>query len=67
MISWITGNIGTILLTLLLVVIVTLIIRSLIRDKKQGRSSCGGNCAHCHMCDQNSDRQARAQEAGNDT
>ena len=50
MILWITQNIGTILITLFIAIIVTLIILSMIRDKKQGRSSCGGNCAHCNMC-----------------
>ncbi len=50
MILWLTQNIGTILITLFIAIIVTLIILSMIRDKKQGRSSCGGNCAHCKMC-----------------
>ncbi|MBR2185742.1 MAG: FeoB-associated Cys-rich membrane protein [Lachnospiraceae bacterium] len=50
MISWITGNAGTILVTILLLLMVAGIIRTIIRDKKQGRSSCGGNCAHCKMC-----------------
>jgi hypothetical protein len=50
MISWIMGNIGTIVVASLLIIAVTGIIISMIRDKKQGRSSCGGNCAHCKMC-----------------
>ena len=50
MISWITGNIGTIIITLLLILIVVGIIISMIKDKKRGISSCGGNCAHCNMC-----------------
>ena len=50
MIAWITANLGTILVTLLLVLMITGIIHSMIRDKKQGKSSCGGNCAHCKMC-----------------
>ena len=32
-----------------LIVIVALIVRSLIRQKKQGKSSCGAGCAHCAM------------------
>ena len=48
--TWIAANIGTILITLLLVLIVAGIILSMIRDKKQGRSACGGNCAHCKGC-----------------
>ncbi len=50
MIAWITENLGTILITLLLVLIVTGIIIKLVKDKKRGISSCGGNCAHCGMC-----------------
>ena len=50
MITWITANIGTILVTLVLILMVAGIIRSMIKDKKQGKSSCGGNCAHCKMC-----------------
>ena len=47
MLQWISTNIGTILISLLLLAAVALIIRSMMRDKKQGKSSCGGNCAGC--------------------
>ena len=60
MLAWITENIGTILisavllLVVVLIAIVTFISLSLIRQKRQGKSSCGGNCAHCgaqcHSC-----------------
>ncbi|MBR6451200.1 MAG: FeoB-associated Cys-rich membrane protein [Lachnospiraceae bacterium] len=50
MFAWIVQNAGTIVITLLLVVIVALILLKLIRDRKQGRPSCGGNCASCSMC-----------------
>ena len=49
MIAWLSENIGTILICAVLIVIVALIIRSLIRQKKQGKSSCGCNCGHCPM------------------
>ncbi len=49
MLQWICANIGTILICLILTVAVVLIIRSLIRQKKQGKSSCGCGCAHCAM------------------
>ena len=39
MLGWIMENIGTILITIVLAVIVVLIIRSLVKDKKQGKSS----------------------------
>ena len=45
MLQWISANIGTVLISLVLLAVVTLIIRSMVHDKKQGKSSCGGNCA----------------------
>lgn len=50
MLQWISANIGTILISLVLLTVVALIIRSMMRDKKQGKSSCGGNCAGCAAC-----------------
>ncbi len=49
MLSWLTANIGTVLITLLLIAVVAVIVVKLRRDKKKGVSSCGGNCAHCAM------------------
>ena len=49
MLQWISANIGTILISLVLLAVVTLIIRSMVHDKKQGKSSCGAGCAHCAM------------------
>ena len=49
MLSWIGANIGSILICLVLLAVVALILRSLIRQKKQGKSSCGCGCAHCAM------------------
>lgn len=50
MIAWICENAGTIVLSAGMLAVVGLILRSLIRDKKAGKSSCGGNCAHCKGC-----------------
>lgn len=50
MLQWISANIGTILISLVLLAVVTLIIRSMVHDKKQEKSSCGGNCAGCAAC-----------------
>ena len=50
MITWIMTNLGNIAVTLILIVIVSAVIFKLITDKKNGISSCGGNCAHCGMC-----------------
>lgn len=41
---------GTVIVAGALACIVCLIIRSLIRDKKQGKSSCGGDCSRCRGC-----------------
>ena len=49
MLSWLSANIGTVLITLLLIALVAAIIVKLRKDKKKGVSSCGGNCAHCAM------------------
>ena len=49
MLSWLTANAGTILITLLLIAAVAIIIVKLRKDKRKGVSSCGGNCAHCAM------------------
>ena len=39
---------GTIIVGLILVLIVALIIRSMVKDKKSGKSlPGGGNCSHC--------------------
>lgn len=51
MLTWLTENLGTILVTILLIVIVTAIIRNMIKDKKQGKVTCGGNCGACAMCE----------------
>lgn len=39
---------GTVVVLAVLVVIVGAVIRSMIRDKKKGKSlQCGGDCSHC--------------------
>ncbi|MBR6950298.1 MAG: FeoB-associated Cys-rich membrane protein [Oscillospiraceae bacterium] len=49
MFTWIAANVGTILITLVLAGVVAAVVTVLIRDRKKGRSSCGGNCGHCPM------------------
>ncbi len=41
---------GTVIVGSVLAVIVGLLIWKLIKDKKAGKSSCGGDCAHCRGC-----------------
>ena len=47
--AWLANNLGTILVVLVLAAVVFAIVRSLIRNKKKGKSTCGCNCAHCAM------------------
>lgn len=47
--QWLTQNIGTIIICAVLIAVFALLIRSLIRDKKKGKSLCGGNCGACAM------------------
>mgnify|MGYP003424918986 FL=1 len=42
---------GTAIVLVILAVVVALATKSLIKDKKNGKSiSCGGDCRHCHGC-----------------
>ena len=47
MMQWLSNNIGTILIILVLLAVVARIICSLIRKKREGKSSCGCSCADC--------------------
>ncbi len=49
MLQWIEANLSTILICFALIVIVAMIVWHLVQQKKQGKSSCGCNCAHCAM------------------
>lgn len=49
MLDFIVDNLGTILITVVLVTILAAIVVKLVRDKRKGKSSCGGNCAHCAL------------------
>lgn len=50
MLSWITANLATILISFLLIVVVGIIIVKMVKDKKQGKSSCGCDCGSCGAC-----------------
>lgn len=49
MFAWLQSNLGTIVICLVLLLIVVAAVRSLVKDKKSGKSTCGSNCAHCFM------------------
>lgn len=41
---------GTFIVGAVLLLAVAGIIRTMIRDKKNGKHSCGGDCGHCKGC-----------------
>ena len=47
MLTWLASNLINIVIIVLLVLIVGFVIRGMIRDRKAGKSSCGGNCSSC--------------------
>ncbi len=49
MFEWIAANIGTIAISTVLLIIVFAIVRGLIKNKKNGKSSCGCGCGGCSM------------------
>ena len=49
--AWLMSNLGSIIIALVLAVIVALIIVKMLRDKKNGKSSCGCGCSNCAMKD----------------
>ena len=50
MFAWLSANLINIVLVAVIVLITGLLIRSMVRDKKAGKSSCGGSCASCGAC-----------------
>lgn len=54
--QWILSNLGTIIVSVILVAVVGIILRSMIANKRKGKSSCGCNCSCCPsggMCHRN--------------
>jgi hypothetical protein len=49
--SWLQNNAGTIVIGLLVVAVVAGLLWKQIRDKKQGKSSCGCGCEGCALRD----------------
>ncbi len=49
MFSWLAQNLATVIICAVLIAIVTAITFCMIRDKKQGKSSCGCGCQSCAM------------------
>ena len=49
MFTWISENIGTIVIGAILAAVVAAVIVHMVRNKKRGRSSCGCGCSGCAM------------------
>ncbi|MBQ6551897.1 MAG: FeoB-associated Cys-rich membrane protein [Lachnospiraceae bacterium] len=49
MLTWISQNFGTLIVIVILAAVVAAVIVKIVKDKRQGKSSCGHNCAHCAM------------------
>lgn len=49
MLAWIMDNLATIIVCAILIAIVAAIVISMVRNKKKGKFSCSGGCAHCSM------------------
>ncbi len=50
MFAWLSANLVNLALILAVVLLVALVIGSMRRDRKAGKSPCGGNCAKCGAC-----------------
>lgn len=46
---WLSNNMSTIVVCIVLIGVVTAIIVRMIKNKKQGKSSCGCGCQDCAM------------------
>ena len=49
MIEWLSNNWGNILVIAIVVICVALAVRSMVRSKKAGKTSCGCGCSNCAM------------------
>ena len=47
--AWLSSNLGTILVAAVILLIVAAVICKMLKDKKNGRSSCGCGCENCAM------------------
>ena len=50
MLAWITGNAVTIIAAAIVIILVGTAVLTLVKDKKNNKGGCTGNCATCGMC-----------------
>lgn len=51
MITWISNNISTIIVSIILMAVIAVVIAAMVKNKKEGRSSCSCGCGGCAMKD----------------
>ena len=49
MLIWLQNNLSTLIVGVVLLAIVAFVCLSMVRNKRKGKSSCGGNCGSCPM------------------
>ena len=50
MLTWLQANLINIVIIAIILLVCYFVIRGMIRDRKAGKSSCGGNCSGCSGC-----------------
>ena len=50
MLAWLVANLVNLVLILAVAALLGLIVRGMVRDRKAGKSPCGGSCADCGVC-----------------
>lgn len=58
--TWFMEHLSTILISLVLLGVVAAIVAQQIRNHRQGKTSCGGNCGSCAGCSGCATAQSRA-------
>ncbi len=51
MLNWITENLANIGVCAVLIVVTALVIARIVKNKREGKSSCGYDCADCPLSD----------------
>lgn len=49
MLAWLQNNLGTLVVALIVFGLFAVAAVKVIKDKKQGKCSCGNSCSHCAM------------------
>lgn len=50
MLAWLSQNWGSLLVGAIVLTIVAVIVWRIVRNRRAGKTVCGGDCAHCAGC-----------------